>query len=158
MSKHSTNDIIFIPSQDISKLNEFFISKQSVKSTVSYKRLLLSKKGLFEIENGNIFDISPIISNNDENNNIISLNEYTLFRQRTNHKRVQIQYIPSDVIELRQEIRMLTFPNSNISLCIEKSKNEFSFEKTIVKCYLVVNREHQNIDDKEISKYLTLFN
>lgn len=158
MSNYNTNDIIFIPSQDISKLNEFFISKQNVKSTISYKRLLLSKKGLFEIENGNVFNISPIINNNDEKNNIISLNGHTLFRQITYHKRVKIQYIPSDVIELRQEFRTLTFPDSNISLCIEISKNELCFEKTLVKCYLIVNKEHQNIDNKEISKYLTLFN
>lgn len=155
MSIYNTNYIIFIPSRDFSNLNELFINKQCVKSTTSYKRFLLSKKGCFEIDSDTVFDVSPIIENDSD---ILTFDGFTLFKQKMSHKRLKVQYIPPDVVEIRQEIRKLTFPNSQISLCIEKTKTGIHFEKNIVKCYLIVNKGHKNIDNKEISKYLALFN
>jgi len=147
-----THDIVFIPPSlclDFDKLKEEVL-RENMTSKKTKTTLLVSKCGCFEIINDRIYDTTPIIHTHTKS--IVECGDFKLFRQQMDHKHILVSYVPPDFCQYTKEVEQFFYKRNSLILTIEKY---YSDDNIFQKVFFTV--KNNNIDIKEMSKYLTLF-
>ena len=147
-----THDIVFIPPSkhlDFDKLERELL-RENIQSKINKTILLVSKCGCFEIIKDKIYDTTPIIHTHAKS--IVECGNLKFFRQQMNHKHILVSYVPPDFCQYTKEVQQFFYKKNSLILTLEKySSDDDIFQKVF---FTVKNN---NIDVKEMSKYLTLF-
>lgn len=128
---------------NISKLNKIF------KTKYESNLILLSKKGKYELNNGDV--LFYIINDNDQEDTIVRnyLEKYTLFISKLNFKKVYMDNIDNNCIEINIEKFIYKESDSiNTRLIVEKVNNKIN------DVYIQSNLEYDNYSLKEDISYL----
>ena len=138
----------YISELDIKKIN---ISKLNKIFQMKYESnlILLSKKGKYELNNGDV--LFYIINDNDKEDTIVRnyLEKYTLFISKLNFKKVYMDNIDNNCIEINIEKFIYKESDSiNTRLIVEKVNNKIN------DVYIQSNLEYDNYSLKEDISYL----
>ena len=138
----------YISELDIKKIN---ISKLNKIFQTNYESnlILLSKKGKYELNNGDV--LFYIINDNDKEDKIVRnyLEKYTLFISKLNFKKVCMDNIDNNCIEINIEKFIYKESDSiNTRLIVEKFNNKIN------DVYIQSNLEYDNYSLKEDISYL----
>ena len=128
---------------NITKLNKIFETKYE------NNLILLSKKGKYELNNGDV--LFYIINDNDKEDTIVRnyLEKYTLFISKLNFKKVYMDNIDNNCIEINIEKFIYKESDSiNTRLIVEKVNNKIN------DVYIQSNLEYDNYSLKEDISYL----
>ena len=120
-----------------------------LKRSVENNRILLSKKGKYELNNGDV--LFYIINDNDKEDTIVRnyLEKYTLFISKLNFKKVYMDNIDNNCIEINIEKFIYKESDSiNTRLIVEKVNNKIN------DVYIQSNLEYDNYSLKEDISYL----